>query len=337
MRMAVLLLLVARAGAQEITEKELVRRFLAESAQARELTAGVAALRAETRGWSLWPNPAAGYSREGAGFTEFYLTYEQALPVSGRLGRLRQAGSATVGAAQAQADFTRWELISEIRSAFYGLLTAQERETAVRANLDRLDEILKILRMREKEGEGSLYDRLRAERERSEMEAELSAIRIGTAQARSRLAAFLPRGAVPESLSARGSLASAQPIPAAESLLATALESRGDYEAERHQIAAFEYRRQAAERLRIPEPSVAAGFKRAELGTAIGNGSFVSISVPLPLFNRGKTEVARFRAETERSQARRQAIEQTHHGGDRRGAKDSRAAARRPERISTPR
>ncbi len=304
-----LVLLAAGVRAQEITERELIQRFVTLSPYVRELTAGVAVTKAETSGWSLWPNPAAGYTREGAGLTEF-IQYEQALPVSGRLRQLRQAGSAVIGAAQSQADFTRWELISEIRSAFYGLVTAQERETVVRANLERLDEILKILRIREKEGEGSVYDRLRAERERSEIETEVSAIRISTAQARSRLAAFFPRGAIAESLSAKGSLASFQPIPTSEALLARALDARGDYKAERQQIASFEYRRQAAGRLRIPEPSVAAGLKRADIGPGMANGGFVSVSVPLPLFNRGKTEVARFQAETERAQARRQAIEQ---------------------------
>ncbi|MFB3779593.1 MAG: TolC family protein [Bryobacteraceae bacterium] len=304
-----LLLLAAHAGAQEITEKDLVRRFLAESPHLRELAAGVAAVRAETRGWSLWPNPAAGYSREGAGLTQF-LQYEQTVPLSGRLGQLGRAGAAAVDSAQRTADFTRWELVSEIRSAFYALLSAQERETAVHANLERLDEILKILRMREQEGEGSVYDRLRAERERAEVETELAAIGIGAAQARSRIGAFLSRGTIPDSLTVKGSLASLEPIPAVEALLAKALEARGDYRAERAQIAALEYRRQAAERLRIPEPSVAAGLKRAEVGSGMANGSFVSLSVPLPLFNRGRTEVARYQAETERVQSRRQALEQ---------------------------
>jgi len=308
--LVVTFLLVTSAGAQEITEKELVRRFLAESPHVRELAAEVAALRAETRGWSLWPNPSAGYVREGAGFAEFF-SYEQTLPVSGRLGQLERASSELVGAAQFQADFRRWRLISEIRSAFYALVAAQERETAVRTNLHRLDGILKILRTRETEGEGSTYDRLRTERERSEIETEIAAIGVAAAEARSRLAAYLPRGSLPESFRAKGSMASSEPIPTLEALLTKALEARGDYRAERQQIAGFEYRRQAAERLRIPEPSVAAGVKRADVGPRLENGGFVSISVPLPLFNRGKTEVARFQAEIDRAQARRQSLEQS--------------------------
>src|SRR5262249_11049046 len=39
-------------------------------------------------------------------------------------------------------------------------------------------------------------------------------------------------------------------------------------------------------------------------------GSVVSLSIPLPLFNRGRTEVARWQAEQERVMARRQILEQ---------------------------
>ena len=304
-----LLFSAAGACAQEITERELVQKFLTASPHVRELNAGIAATRAETRGWSLWPNPSAGAVREGAGLTEF-LQYEQPLAISGRLGLLRQAGSAVVSSAESEAAFRQWGLISNLRSAFYELLAAQERGAAVRSNLDRLDEVIGILSAREKEGEGSAYDRLRAERERSEIETEIAVARIATATARSRLAALLAPGSLPGALVARGSLASEAPIPGLEELLARALAERGDLKAEGQQVASFGLRQRAAERLRIPEPSLIGGFKRADIGPRLANGGFFTISVPLPVFNRGQTEAARFRAESERAQFRRQAIEQ---------------------------
>ena len=42
----------------------------------------------------------------------------------------------------------------------------------------------------------------------------------------------------------------------------------------------------------------------------MASGSYIALSVPVPLFNDGRTEVARFRAEAERTQARRQMLEQ---------------------------
>ncbi len=306
---AAAMLMTGAARAAELTEKEAVRKFLAESPYNRESAAGVAAIEAETRGWSLWPNPAAAYSREGAGLTEI-LQYEQPLPVSGRLSLLRQAGVAAVGAARSQAGRTRWELISDLRSAFYLLLAAQEREAAVRAAIDELDEIVRILRRREREGEGSNYDRLRAERERSEIETEIAAARISATQARSQLAAFFAPETEPAGIGAQGRIESETPLLSTADLYARAVAVRGDLDAERRQTAGLDLRRRAAERLRIPEPAVAAGMKRGEVGQRTPLGSYVAITVPLPLFNRGATEAARLRAEGDRSEARRAILEQ---------------------------
>jgi cobalt-zinc-cadmium efflux system outer membrane protein len=306
---AAAILSTGAARATELTEKEAVRKFLSESPYSRESAAGVAVVDAESRGWSLWPNPTAAYSREGAGLTEI-LQYEQPLAITGRLGLLRQAGFQAVGAARSQAGRTRWELISSLRAAFYLLLTAQEREAAVRAAMSDLEDIIRILRRREQEGEGSTYDRLRAERERSEIETEIAAARISATQARSQLAAFFSSDTEPASMTAAGRTESDAPLPAIADLYARALAVRGDVDAERRQAASLGLRRRAAERLRIPEPSVAAGIKRGEVGQRTPLGSYVALTVPLPLFNRGATEAARLRAEGERSEARRAILEQ---------------------------
>ncbi len=99
-------------------------------------------------------------------------------------------------------------------------------------------------------------------------------------------------------------------MPPVSDLYRRALEVRGDYTSQQQEIQRFEFSRRAAERLRVPEPSVIAGFNRAQLGPAMASGSFIGLSVPLPIFNDGKTEVARFRAEADRTQARRQTLEQ---------------------------
>jgi cobalt-zinc-cadmium efflux system outer membrane protein len=215
-----------------------------------------------------------------------------------------------VGAVRSQAGRTRWELISELRSAFYLLLAAQEREAPVRAAINELDEIVRILRRREQEGEGSSYDRLRAERERSEMETETGAARISAAQVRSQLAAFFAPATEPAGVVVQGRVEAITPLPAAADLYARAFAARGDIDAERRQSASLDLRRRAAERLRIPEPSVAAGIKRGEVGERIPFGTYVAVSVPLPLFNRGGAEAARLRAEGERSEARSAILEQ---------------------------
>jgi len=308
-RTACIFLLLAQANAQVMTERDAVSAFLSESPQARELRAGVEAVEAETRGWSLWANPNASYSREGASVNQFW-QIEQRLPLSGRLGYLRQAGGAAVSAAQSQSVFQRWQGVSAVRAAFYDVVAAQEREKVIRANLDRLAEITRILSEREKQGEGSTYDRLRAERERAEIETELLTSRVAIAQARSRLAALLRPNTEPSGIVASGELRIAADLPPVPELHQRALAIRGDYRAQEKEIEQFQLSQRAAQRLRVPEPSVVAGFNRAQVGPGTASGSYIALSVPVPLFNDGRTEVARFRAEAERTQARRETLEQ---------------------------
>lgn len=306
---ACLLVALFEADAQVMTEQDAVRNFLSQNPQTRELRSGVAAVEAETRGWSLWPNPAASFSREGASVNQFW-QMEQRLAVSGRLGYLRQAGSAAVAAAKSQASFGVWQLVSNVRVAFYDVLASQEREAMIRSNLDRLQAITRILSERERQGEGSTYDRLRAERERTEVESDLAAARVVTVQARARLASLLAPNTEPSGLVVGGQIGAAPALPPAPGMLSRALAIRGDYEAQQRQIEQYQFAQRAAGRLRVPEPAVTVGFNRAQVGPGMASGSYVALSVPLPIFNNGKTEVARFRAEAERTQARRQTLEQ---------------------------
>ena len=306
---ASLTLFLAAAAAQELTEQEAVKRFLGQSPQSRELRAAVAAVQAETRGWSLWPNPRSNVTREGAGVTNF-VQLEQSLPISGRLGFMRQAGAAAVNSSDAKSLFAVWELCSDMRLEFYALVLAQERERAIRKSFEDLDEVLRILQEREKEGEGSTFDRLRTERERFELQTELVAAQVRTLEARSRLASFFTSDIEPAALRVQGQLQSSAILPPLSEVLARALNTRPDLMSEQQHSEQLRFEQRAAERLRIPEPSFYTGLKRAESRGSMELGPVFGVSVPIPIFNRGKTEVARLKAELDRSQARRDALQQ---------------------------
>ena len=309
LRCAALLVLVYAmpSSAEGLTEKEVLERFLEQSPHARELRAGVAATRAEFETRSLFPNPNFAYTRESAGFTEFFEA-QQTLPITGRLGHIRKAAVAGVGASEAESQFALWTLRSDVRQAFFSLIRAQERETLLQRGIKEIDSVRKILLVREKEGESSKFDRLRADREAAELRAEQAIAQTLTVQARSMLLAFLPKGS--ESFTATGSLTGPLTVAPAE-LLERALRARGDYRAEESQIKRFQHEQTAAGRLRFPEPVVSAGLKRADTGRGdTASGPVVSLTLPLPLFNRGTTEVSRFRAEEDRARARRDTLQQ---------------------------
>jgi cobalt-zinc-cadmium efflux system outer membrane protein len=305
------LFIAAFAGlcpAQEWTEAAVIQKFLDQSPQAREVRARVAVAEAEMRGRSLYPNPSVNYSREGAGRTEFFQA-EQVLPVSGRLNLLRQAGAAMVRATEADGSFSLWQTRSSLRQAFYRVLAAEQRESIHLESLKEIENVIRVLVDREREGEGTKFDRLRTERERAEMQAELALLRAATALERAQMLAFLPPGVGIAALT--GKIETTLVALNAKELIERAFAVREDYRAEQRRLEQYRLEQRAAERLRFPEPVVNVGLKRADVGERrTANGPVVGISIQLPLFNKGQTEVARYSAEQERLSARLETLSQ---------------------------
>jgi len=150
--------------AREWSESQVIEVFLAQSPQARELRARVALAEAEARIRTVYTNPAASYSFEGAGYNAFFEA-SQILPVSGRVGYLRKAADAAVSTADSNREALLWSLRSDLRIAFFRMVSAQDLAGLVTNRIREVEELVRILRRREEEGEGSRYDRLRAERE----------------------------------------------------------------------------------------------------------------------------------------------------------------------------
>jgi len=293
--------------AQEWTEAQVIEKVLHQSPYAREARARIDLIRAEAAGRTLLPNPTAIVTREGAGYTSFF-QIEQSLPLSGRRGLLKQAGSAAVSVAEAQTATTLWSLRSDVRLAFYRLVAAQRREVVLGDGLRDLDGVVAVLRTREREGEGSRYDRLRAEREMAEYRSQLALAHSETIQARAALSGFLPAATTVDRVA--GALGTLADLPAIDLLVQRALLHRSDYLAEQRQIGRFGLEQRAAGRLRYPDPVAIAGLKRADVAPGrTETSSAVGLNIPLPIFNKGQTEVARWRAELDGATGRRDALE----------------------------
>ena len=280
------------------------------SPQAQELRARVSLAEAEAKTRAVYPNPSVSYSREGAGYNEF-VEASQTLPLNGRIRYLREAGAALVSAAGANREATLWSLRSDLRQAFYRMVAAQERMRLLAAGVGEVEQLIGILRKREQEGEGSRYDRMRAERETAELRTDVVAATALIAAARGRIGGFVPEGTQVQSV--RGTLPVTVEPPSMEALRALAMEARADYRAEQKLLARYQLEEQAARRLRVPDPQVSAGVKRADVLSGVGLNQFsnqtqtglvFSLTVPLPLFNSGRYEVVRYQAEQEQSKAR---------------------------------
>ena len=298
------------ASAQGLTEAEAIARMRQEHPAVRALRFGVREAEADALERSLLANPTVSYTREdAAGSRDDFLLVTQPLPLRGRAGLFGEAARHAAEASGARADDDLLAFETSLRLAFTELLLAQARTAAIETAVSELRHLVELLRAREQEGEGSRFDRQRAEREVADEETDLAIARIEQEAAQASLAAFFAPGSDPDGLVAAGTLDDLATDAAAdglEALLPRALEQRADYRALASREAQWAIERRAAERLRLPDAAVTAGLKRS--GNALfdaGPGYAVSATVGVPLFNRGQLQAARAEAARARIEAER--------------------------------
>ena len=299
----------AAAAGQTLTEDQALDRLRAEHPRLEALRASVEELAASVRQPSLPANPTVTFTREDAGLgSDDFLLVSQELPLRGRRRLLGQAARQAVTAAEGRAADARLAFESRLRLAFADLLLAQSREQALESGAGELRRLVTVLDAREREGEGSRFDRLRAEREVADVEADREAASILRAAARAQVASFFAPGTPAAGLAAAGDLSEVARPAAADVLVERALARRADYRA----LAASENRwateRRAAERLRIPVAAVTGGLKRAGFAMARESGYSIGATVSVPLFDRGQAQVARAEAARARTGAERRTL-----------------------------
>ena len=294
------------ALAQDRTEREVVELIVRDGPQARAIRAESEVTRREHLARLAYPNPALTYSRESAGFTEF-LQAEQSLPLFGARAALSRAGVAATAAAEAERDVRLWVLRSDAAAAVARLVAEQARLELVQAHTSEVERLIEILRTREREGEGSRFDRLRAEQELRDTRQLATSAAVSVVQARATLSALLPRDITLTRIA--GGL-NPQPAPATtDALITRANSTRAELRALQQLNERATHEAEAARRARLPSPNVFGGMKRADDASGRETGTVFGLSVSLPLFDAGGRESARWAAERARVEAERASIE----------------------------
>jgi len=297
-----LLLWPVIAGAQDLTESQLIDLILRDGAQARAIRTGVEVTRREQLARTVFPNPGVVYSREGAGFTEF-LQVEQPLPIFGSRGGLARAGAAATQTAEAERDARLWQLRADAQTLVARLLAEQEKLDATQATIRDVERIIELLRIREREGEGSRFDRIRAEQELAESRQIALDAAASVAEARAAIAAVVAEGTRISRVV--GTLYTDRAVPPLETLSTRASSVRPDLRALQSASDRFRLEADAARRARLPAPMVVGGLKRAESAEGRQSGGLLGLSVAVPLFDTGRREAARWLAEQARVDAER--------------------------------
>lgn len=308
-RVALALMLIAAGGgahAQERTEQEIVEAIVREGPRARAIRAATEVVASAQAARLAFPNPVASYSREGAGFTEFFQV-DQPLPAFGLRSALERVGVAARDAAEAEREAQLWQLRNDARDAVARLRAASERLESARSLAELVEGLIGVLTTREREGEGTRFDRIRAQQEFVDAQQAVVAATIDRADARGALAALLPQGiSVPERFPRP---ATAQLADGIEAMQARATTSRSELRALNAAMRQFELEADVARRATGVAPTLSAGVKRAEDDDDTRTGPVFGVSVAVPLFNRGSRESARWVAERARVELERISIE----------------------------
>jgi cobalt-zinc-cadmium efflux system outer membrane protein len=303
----------AGAGAQivSLTESEALERLSPDAPRVRAERAETEVVRADVLAAGRWPNPQVTFNREtAAGIAEDYFTVSQMLPVTGRRRLAVSAAEARVEASASRADDRVRRLRADLKQAFADLWAAQRRERELAGSRDRLRELTEVLGRREAAGEAAGFDRLRADREAIDLDADRSGAAVARARAQAALVAFFGAPADPSAVEAVAGEPRRTALPPLEELVAIAERTRGALTAFQHDLDAAAFAERTADRSRIPEPELIAGTKTSNVGEG-GVGSIISVRVAVPLFDRAGSERAAARARAAHARAGADAFRQT--------------------------
>jgi len=293
------------AIAQDRTEREVVDLIVRDGPRARAIRAETEVTRREQFARLAYPNPSVLYSREGAGFTEF-LQVEQLLPVFGVRAALSRAGVEATAAAEAERDARLSILRADATTAVARLIAEQDRLQAAESHAREVERLIELLRTREREGEGSRFDRLRAEQEFRDTRQSITTAAVAVAEVRATISAMLPRDIV---LGRLVSAESQQSPPAQlDALITRAKSSRAELRALERAGTRADLEAHAARKARLPAPIVFGGLKRADDASGRERGGVFGVNVSLPLFDAGGREAARWSAERARVDAERAVV-----------------------------
>jgi outer membrane protein, heavy metal efflux system len=294
------------ALAQDRTEREVVDLIVRDGPQASAIRAQTEVSRREQLARLAYPNPGVMYSREGAGFTEF-LQVEQSLPVFGTRAALARAGVAATAAAEAERDARLWMLRADAVRAVARLAAEQARLEAAQAQTRDVERLIEMLRTREREGEGSRFDRLRAEQELRDTRQLVTSAAVAISEARAALSAMLPRDITVTRIA--GGAQPQQAVAQVDTLMMRAASTRAELRALQRSAERAAQESDAARKARLPAPTLFGGLKRADVESGRERGGVFGLSVSVPLFDAGGREAARWDAERARIDAERASIE----------------------------
>ncbi|HEX2250234.1 MAG TPA: TolC family protein [Gemmatimonadales bacterium] len=300
---------------------------------------------------AVLPNPMLGYQLENVrlpGGDPVPMDREAMATATIPLEFIYQRGSrvdkanAEVRAAEAEAQTIRQHLALEATRSYYETALAQVELSTALDLAGWLDSLVEYNRTRSKEGVSAEADLIRAQLERDRAWAEVTMQEVKLAHARAKLAAFIgdsvdtispasePTVTVPdEPLPLPHSASSVMQPASGRTPISELLNKRPEIQAARERLAAASSGVGVARSLLIRELGAMVGLKR----TAGTSSLMAGMSLPLPIFDQNRGDIARARAERDLAAAELANTERT-VGAEIRGALEgARLLSQRAQRL----
>ena len=296
---AMLLLLSAAAGAQQtaLTETKAIRIGLDRDLVQQRAAGNLGQAQSEVLSAGTWPNPEFSYEREaleGLDLVEQKIIVSQEFDFSGRRGLHMQAADLHLDAARYESEAWRAELIRKIRESYYEALFQQKRQNAHVETQKRVRLLNAALKRRHDEGDVQPYDYQRVITERAAIEAKVNNAAVDFNTSWLSLSALLGEG-VDDFQVLVGEL-----LPLPPSALDQSSLSLNEQPALRQlQVRSEAYAlQQRAESRTFPDVTLGLGWKRDEVGDQSDDGLIINASIPIPLFDRRKSNQYSYQAQS---------------------------------------
>ncbi len=289
-----------------LTLREAIRRALRFSPAIQAATIEIDARRAETLQAGLRPNPVldGDVQNVGQNVQELTLELSKVFELGGkRLKRIR-AAELDVGVAAWDYEAARLRVVSNAAQAFVDVLASQDRITILVDLQTVAEKLSSAVGERVKEGIASPVEAQRTQIEVTRAKAQLNEERALLTVTKRRLANLWGAQGIDFS-QARGELATTNHIPSPDQL-SVYLDSNPDVARWVAEMTRREAVLSLARATAIPDLELGAGARRLE--DADETGAVVSLSIPLPLFNRNQGNIAA--AETRLFKGRRESSQQ---------------------------
>lgn len=259
---------------------------------------------------SRYPNPSLSVSEERTNLPngvddQWYTSIRQSLRYPGEHGARSRSADATQRAAGATVTEKRTRLYNELRHRYLDVVAAQARVGVLRSFTDALRRAAKAAQVRYEEGDLGTFRRARMQVARAQYENERADAEQRLRNARVELAyLLLPTAqATLDTYRVAGTMQFRPVDVDASAALSRALRQRGAVQSALARVDARNADLDAAEYQRYPSLSISAGPKRHALPSSTTYGYTAGLSIGLPVWNGGRTQVEAERGRREAATA----------------------------------